>query len=150
MLAPASRFSKMADTGIRVPFRTHAPLILPGMLSTAGHCDQSSATLLPLIYRIAFVILSDKQDVEHRRDSRLKADQPVTVTAMGLMKMPAVAGRVLDMSGSGLRLRTPNPVPCGSPVKVESQHLTMLGEVCRCQFDGDGYVVGLMLLRSAS
>src|SRR5580658_9412082 len=41
MLAPASRFSKMADTGIRVPFRTHAPLTLPGMLSTAGHCDQS-------------------------------------------------------------------------------------------------------------
>src|ERR1019366_3747561 len=40
-LAPASRFSKMADTGIRVPFNTHAPLTLPGTLSTAGHCDQS-------------------------------------------------------------------------------------------------------------
>src|SRR3984885_5031873 len=40
-LAPASRFSKMADTGIRVPFKTHAPLTLPGTLSTAGHCDQS-------------------------------------------------------------------------------------------------------------
>src|ERR1700730_17726029 len=40
-LAPASRFSKMADTGIRVPFKTHAPLTLPGMLSTAGHFDQS-------------------------------------------------------------------------------------------------------------
>src|ERR1700690_610544 len=40
-LAPASRFSKIADTGIRVPFNTHAPLTLPGTLSTAGHCDQS-------------------------------------------------------------------------------------------------------------
>src|ERR1700690_220015 len=40
-LAPASRFSKMADTGMRVPFSTHAPLTLPGTLSTAGHCDQS-------------------------------------------------------------------------------------------------------------
>jgi len=31
ILAPASRFSKMTDTGIRVPFNTHAPLTLPGM-----------------------------------------------------------------------------------------------------------------------
>jgi len=70
------------------------------------------------------------------------------VTAMGLMKMPPVSGRVLDISGSGLRLRTPNPVPCGAPVKVESQHMTMLAEVCRCQFDGDGYIVGLTLFES--
>src|ERR1035441_7314185 len=40
ILAPPSRFSKMADTGIRVPFKTHAPLTLPGTLSTAGHSDQ--------------------------------------------------------------------------------------------------------------
>jgi hypothetical protein len=31
----------MAATGIRVPFNTHAPLTLPGTLSTAEHCDQS-------------------------------------------------------------------------------------------------------------
>jgi hypothetical protein len=37
----ASMFPKIAATGIRVPRSTHAPLILPGMLSTAGHCDQS-------------------------------------------------------------------------------------------------------------
>ncbi len=30
-------------TGIRVPLKTQAPLTFPGMLSTAGHCDQSSA-----------------------------------------------------------------------------------------------------------
>src|ERR1043166_3739997 len=41
IFAPASRLSKIADTGIRVPFNTHAPLTLPGILSTAGHCDQS-------------------------------------------------------------------------------------------------------------
>jgi len=40
-LAPAWRFSKMADTGMRVPFSTHAPLTFPGTLSTALHCDQS-------------------------------------------------------------------------------------------------------------
>jgi hypothetical protein len=44
-LALASRFAKMANTGIRVPFNTHAPLTLPGTLSIAEHCDQSSAAI---------------------------------------------------------------------------------------------------------
>jgi hypothetical protein len=35
----------MADTGMRVPFNTHAPLTLPGTLSTAEHCDQSRAAI---------------------------------------------------------------------------------------------------------
>src|SRR5438552_9614651 len=49
MLAPASIFSKIAATGIRVPLNTHAPLILSGMLSTAGHCDQSRLAMFQLL-----------------------------------------------------------------------------------------------------
>src|SRR5258708_30879902 len=45
MLAPASRFWKTMETAIRVPLKTQAPLTFPGMLSTAGHCDQSSAAM---------------------------------------------------------------------------------------------------------
>src|SRR5690349_19888683 len=41
-VAPASRFSNTRETGMRVPLNTQAPLTLPGMLSTAEHCDQSS------------------------------------------------------------------------------------------------------------
>ena len=40
--APLSRFSKRADTGILVPRKTHAPFIISGERSTAGHDDQSS------------------------------------------------------------------------------------------------------------
>src|SRR6266849_5655559 len=51
MLNPASRFSNRTFTGVRVPRSTHAPLTLPGMLSTAGHCDQSRvAIFLPYFY----------------------------------------------------------------------------------------------------
>lgn len=52
--APASRFSKTMETGIRVSLNTHAPLTLPGTLSTAGHCDQSrvdSPCRYPPFYR---------------------------------------------------------------------------------------------------
>src|SRR6516225_4844388 len=41
ILAPASKFSKITETGMRVPFSTQAPLTFPGTLSTAAHCDQS-------------------------------------------------------------------------------------------------------------
>jgi len=51
MLAPAFRFSKMTETGMRVPLSTHAPLTFPGMLSTAGHCDQSSAAMEGFSFR---------------------------------------------------------------------------------------------------
>src|ERR1039458_10243690 len=42
---PASKFSNTVATGIRVSLNTHAPLTLPGTLSTAGHWDQSRVVM---------------------------------------------------------------------------------------------------------
>jgi len=64
------------------------------------------------------------------------------------VKMQPVSGRTIDVSGSGLQLRLPNPIPCGLPVKIEAEHMVMLGEVCRCEFDGAGYVVSVAMLQS--
>src|SRR5262245_61944365 len=51
IVAPASRFSNTRETGMRVPLNTQAPLALPGMLSTAEHCDQSRAAMfLPHVF----------------------------------------------------------------------------------------------------
>src|SRR5260370_5425487 len=36
MLAPAFRFSKMTETGMRVPLSTHAPLTFPGCFPPQG------------------------------------------------------------------------------------------------------------------
>src|ERR1700733_9643608 len=48
---PASKFSNTVATGIRVSLNTQATLTLPGMLSTAGHCDQSRfAMFLPSLH----------------------------------------------------------------------------------------------------
>jgi len=59
-----------------------------------------------------------------------------------------MAALVLDMSGSGLRVEVPLPLPCGASVRVETTDLLMLGEVCRCQPRGDAYEVGMMLTHS--
>jgi hypothetical protein len=56
------KFSKIAETGTRVPRNTHAPLTLPGMLSTAGHCDQSR--LLAMICAPAFRVRQIVQENE--------------------------------------------------------------------------------------
>jgi hypothetical protein len=53
--------------------------------------------------------------------------------------------RVCDISGSGMRLRTPLPVPCGTPIEVEAREMLALGSVCRCESDSGSYVLGVQI-----
>ena len=46
VLARVSGFPKTVATGLRLSLSTQAPLRLPGMLSTAGHCDQSKGAAI--------------------------------------------------------------------------------------------------------
>src|ERR1700737_3109136 len=59
IVAPASRFSNTRETGMRVSLNTHAPLTFPGMLSTAGHWDQSrlAIIILPFFHRKPFTTI---------------------------------------------------------------------------------------------
>jgi hypothetical protein len=52
------------------------------------------------------------------------------------------------MSGSGLRIKLALPIPCGAPVKLETEDMLMLGEVVRCEALGQSYSVGLSLSHS--
>src|SRR4029077_11649241 len=74
MLAPAFRFSKITETGMRVPLSTHAPLTFPGKLSTAGHSDESSAATesfsFPSFYTffrgsVRISVCSEQREVGH-------------------------------------------------------------------------------------
>jgi PilZ domain len=56
--------------------------------------------------------------------------------------MPA---SVRDISGSGMRLRTSLPVPCGTSVEIETQEILALGSVCRCQPDNGAYTLGVQI-----
>ena len=83
--------------------------------------------------------------IEQRREQRLAADTPVIVTVRGILGDPVISGRVVDMSGSGIQMSLPSPIPCGVRVEVESSGLLMLGEVSRCEPVAQGYKVGLAL-----
>jgi len=88
---------------------------------------------------------------ERRQESRLKANQPVTLTVLTVSigpRSPVFEACILEVSGSGLRVRTPGPIPCGAPVRVDAGELPMLGKVCRCKPENGAYTVGINLSHS--
>ncbi len=83
--------------------------------------------------------------MERRREPRFIIDADVTVTVLGSPKQLPVTGRVLDMSGSGLRLMVRTPIPCGAVVKIEGNDMLLLAEVCRSNYGLGAYDLGLKI-----
>jgi hypothetical protein len=85
--------------------------------------------------------------VERRGETRVKLNvkQPVILTVLGAKGNHVIEAYLLEISGSGLQLRLPKPVPCGAPVKIESRDTLMLGEVRRCEPEAGAYTVGVQL-----
>ena len=85
--------------------------------------------------------------VERRRESRLQTGTEANLRVLGRMAGPSqglhMRVRVADISGSGMCVELPLPVPCGALVEISSEHSFLLGEVCRCAADGPGYRAGV-------
>ena len=90
--------------------------------------------------------------MEQRKESRLKLNvrQPVILTVLGASGSHVIEAYLLEISGSGLKLRVPVAVSCGAPVKIDSKNTLMLGEVCRCEPEGGAYTVGVQLSQKLS
>jgi PilZ domain len=86
--------------------------------------------------------------VDRRKESRLLTNTPVTVTMLNLPGEQSARGYVVDMSGSGLRLRLPAPIPGGTLVKVRANDVLMLGEVVHSAPLGAAYSIGVQLSHS--
>jgi hypothetical protein len=107
---------------------------------------------LSLIVHI-FEFFVDEPRVEQRRESRLNVSKAARLKVLDRMAGPslgrAMDAEIVDVSGSGMRLRTKVPVPCGAPVEVDDCRLLLLGEICRCTQDPDGsYTVGLRVFET--
>lgn len=79
-----------------------------------------------------------------RRELRLETDQQVTVTVLDETGTKLL-GRIVNLSGRGLRLRLSRPIPTGAAVQVEGNDSLFLGEVCYCHPEAKGFAVGLQL-----
>ena len=96
---------------------------------------------------IVFSISSDRPFVDHRRESRLKISKNVIVKVASLLGMPdagkPIFGVVLDMSGSGVRLQLSLPVPVGAEVEIADNRTLILGQILRCDPEGEGYIAAV-------
>jgi len=78
---------------MRVPRSTQAPLTFPGMLSTAGHCDQSSASFL-----ILFLSLSKNRGAQHAQSSSANSR---ALQSKQRNRKQSLSGRVSDCAKGG-------------------------------------------------
>jgi len=72
------------------------------------------------------------------------------LTVLDVKSRRLIEACVLDMSGSGLQLRVPVPIPCGTPIEIEGGDTLMLGNVCRCEPVEGAYAVGVQISQTLS
>jgi len=72
----------------------------------------------------------------------------VTLTVLDPREPFTLNAQVIDLSGSGMLVSVPSPIPCGAPVKVEGNDMLLLGEVCRCDAGRHQYRVALEIHHS--
>jgi hypothetical protein len=67
--------------------------------------------------------------VERRREQRVQVDEPVLVTVLSGGQPAAVEGRIVNLSGRGLKIALREPAPIGAAVKIERPGEMWLGEI---------------------
>lgn len=85
--------------------------------------------------------------MERRAFSRVQVSIPVVLTSLEDASDP-LAAQIVDLSGSGARLRIPAPLPVNSLVRLDFPDNLLLGEVVYCSPDGVAWACGIQLEHS--
>lgn len=81
--------------------------------------------------------------MERRTYIRVAVEQSVCVTS--LRDRHVVMGKAVDLSGRGMRILLPSRLPPGDPIRMELEDALLLGEICYCRPEGDGFLAGVQL-----
>jgi hypothetical protein len=90
----------------------------------------------------------DEPRMERRAERRVAANEPIVVAEVGQRRLHPKGGLLVEISKSSLTIKLPEAIACGAAMEVETADMLMLGEVIRCDPDGDGFRVALMLRHS--
>lgn len=82
--------------------------------------------------------------MDRRSQLRIAADQKVVVTLLGRQRR-TMHGRIVDISGKGLRLLIPERGMPGDPLKIVLEDALLLGEICYCRREDRGFLLGIEL-----
>lgn len=77
-----------------------------------------------------------------REEMRVAVDKPVVLTVLRDPEL-RLPGRVKDASPHGLGIYTGEPVPPGSPIKIEIGDALFLGEAVYCRALNPGCLIGV-------
>jgi hypothetical protein len=61
---------------------------------------------------------------------------------------PLLHGRVIEMTGDRVLVRTPARIPDGAPVRIEGNDTLLLGEVCAVDRGPDHWIVAVEIAHS--
>ena len=86
--------------------------------------------------------LADMLIMDRRRELRVTSDQKVDVTELGPNRRE-MEGIAINMSGRGISIFVTDPFSPGDPVRLEFDDALLLGEVCYCRPQNEGFVVGI-------
>jgi PilZ domain-containing protein len=95
------------------------------------------------------VFLADGLRVQQRRESRSKPNQIATFKVLGMRPGPVMSATILDISGSGMRLRSKLPAPCGASIEIGVNDTVAHGRVCRCDPKQGFYELGVQVFKTA-
>ena len=82
--------------------------------------------------------------MESRRECRFETDQEITVTLLGEVDT-TFAGKVVNVSGTGICLQSSQALPPGAALKIELADTLLLGEVIYCRSEAAHYHSGILL-----
>jgi len=85
--------------------------------------------------------------MERRAETRIPWNCAVRLT---LLSNPPehFEATLVNVSGRGARLKMDRPLECDSAVRIDLENGLLLGEVCYCASDGDGFGIGIQLEHS--
>ena len=81
---------------------------------------------------------------QRRKQGRLPAEQTVQLTVLGTTEV-SIIGRVVNVSGRGVRLLADCPVEPGSSIQIDLGASVLMGEVRYCQAEGQQFGLGIEL-----
>lgn len=86
--------------------------------------------------------------MERRIEPRFEANEPVVVTELSSRTRQRAGGMIHDISGGGMLIKLPRAIASSTPVRVETSEMLLLGEVVRCEPEGEYFRVGLKIRHS--
>lgn len=86
--------------------------------------------------------------MERRRNTRFESNEPAVVSELSPHAHRPMGGMIRDLSEDGMLIKVPRSVACGGLIRVETSRALLLGQVVRCEPDGEGFDVAMTIRHS--